>query len=187
MGACPSRRFPSFRVRGIVSAGYRELDALWAFVDIGAGSRILSGDASRSFIGIKTADPYHGLGAVAAGAQGTLGPEWNVSPWTQIEYNLFKSFQTTRSLLILVMALAVGVAAINVGSALVMLVLERRREIAILKSAGASSSAIGLVFLLAGLATGGIGTLLGIAIGALFGLAGKRPHRRPGNDRQCRG
>jgi lipoprotein-releasing system permease protein len=157
-----------FRVRGIVSAGYRELDALWAFVGIDSGSRILAADDSRSFIGIKTADPYHGLAAIAARAQSALGPEWSVSPWTQIEYNLFKSFQTTRALLLLVMALAVGVAAINVGSALVMLVLERRREIAILKSAGADSSAIGLIFLLAGLTTGGIGTLLGLAIGALL-------------------
>ncbi|MDA8426934.1 MAG: FtsX-like permease family protein [Treponema sp.] len=160
-------RISLFRVRGIVSAGYRELDALWAFVPLDAGFRILAPGDSRTFIGIKTADPYHGLARVASAVQLVVGPEWSVSPWTQIEFNLFKSFQTTRALLLLVMTLAVAVAAINVGSALVMLVLERRREIAILKSAGADSSAIGLVFLLVGLTTGGLGTLLGLAIGSL--------------------
>ena len=65
------------------------------------------------------------------------------------------------------MALAVAVAAINVGSALVMLVLERRRDIAILKSAGASPGFIGRVFVLTGLAIGGAGTVIGIGIGSL--------------------
>jgi len=163
-----SPKISPFRVRGVVSAGYRELDALWAFVGIGAGDRILSPEGSRSFIGIKVSRPFQDLARPVAVAQDALGPEWSVSGWPQIEINLFKSFQTTRALLLLVMALAVGVAAINVGSALIMLVLERRRDIAILKSAGASSGSIGLVFLLAGLATGGAGTLLGISLGVVL-------------------
>src|SRR5208283_4123843 len=75
---------------------------------------------------------------------------------------------TTRALLLLVMALAVGVASINVASALVMLVLERRRDIAILKSSGASPSLIGRIFVLTGLAIGAAGTAIGIGIGSLL-------------------
>ncbi|HTX71339.1 MAG TPA: FtsX-like permease family protein [Rectinemataceae bacterium] len=157
-----------FRVRGIVSAGYRELDSLWAFVSLHAGERILSSDAARSFIGIKSGSPFETLDQLQNRIQTSLGPEWIVNDWRQIEINLFKSFQTTRALLLLVMALAVAVAAINVGSALIMLILERRRDIAILKSTGASSASVGLVFLIAGLATGGLGTLLGLAAGALL-------------------
>jgi lipoprotein-releasing system permease protein len=68
----------------------------------------------------------------------------------------------------LVMALAVAVAAVNVASALSMLVVERRQDIAILKATGASPALIGSVFITAGLLAGGIGTVIGIAAGLLL-------------------
>jgi lipoprotein-releasing system permease protein len=156
-----------FRVRGIVSAGYRQLDALWAFIPLKAGDRLFAAGNSRSIVGIKVADPYGDLERERTAVQSALSIDWGVLTWPEVERNVFKSFSTTRALLLLVMALAVAVAAINVSSALVMLVLERRRDIAILKSAGASPGFIGRVFLLAGLGIGGLGTILGIAAGSL--------------------
>lgn len=156
-----------FRVRGIVSAGYRELDALWAFVPLKAADRILSQESSRSFIGLKVAAPFADLAPMRNAIRAALPPEWSVETWGEVERNLFRSFSTTRALLLVVMALTVAVAAINVSSALIMLVLERRRDIAILKSSGAKESFIGLVFVIAGLATGGAGTIAGIAAGCL--------------------
>jgi lipoprotein-releasing system permease protein len=157
-----------FRVRGIVSAGYRELDALWAFVSPRAGARMLMPGSSRSLVGIKVERPFGNLEPSRSAARSALSADWTIETWPEAERNVFKSFSTTRALLLLVMALAVAVGAINVGSALVMLVLERRRDIAILKSAGASPSFIGRVFVLAGLALGGAGTLAGIGIGTLL-------------------
>jgi lipoprotein-releasing system permease protein len=159
-------RISVFRVRGVVSAGYRELDALWAFVSLRAGAKAFWGGSSRAIIGIKVARPFGELEVPRAAARSALGPDWSIVTWPEAERNVFRSFSTTRALLLLVMALAVAVAAINVASALVMLVLERRRDIAILKSAGASPALIGRVFVLAGLAVGGTGTLIGIGIGA---------------------
>ncbi|HET7838675.1 MAG TPA: ABC transporter permease, partial [Rectinemataceae bacterium] len=156
-----------FTVKGIVSAGYRELDALWAFVGSKAAARILSPDGSRSFIGVKVREPFSDLEPVRARIRASLPPEWTVETWSEVERNLFKSFATTRALLLLVMALTVAVAAINVSSALIMLVLERRRDIAILKSTGAGEGFIWTAFVLAGLATGGAGTVLGLAAGCL--------------------
>jgi len=156
-----------FRVRGIVSAGYRELDALWAFTSLKAGTRILDPDASRSLVGIKVADPYGRLEPMRKALDAALPTEWAAATWPEIERNVFKSFSTTRALLLLVMALTVAVAAINVGSAVVMLALERRRDIAILKSAGAGPRFVALVLALAGLGTGGLGTIIGLVLGAL--------------------
>jgi lipoprotein-releasing system permease protein len=65
------------------------------------------------------------------------------------------------------MALSVCIAAVNVGSALIMLAIERARDIAILKSAGASRGFIVCVFLVAGMSTGVIGTILGVGLGSL--------------------
>jgi lipoprotein-releasing system permease protein len=157
-----------FRVRGIVSAGYRELDALWAFVSLRAGSKIFWAGGSHALVGIKVEKPFGDLERQRALAQASLSPEWTIVTWPEAERNIFRSFSTTRALLLLVMALAVAVAAINVGSALVMLVLERRRDIAILKSAGASPGLIGGIFVFTGLAIGGAGTLIGIGAGSLL-------------------
>jgi len=160
-------KLSAFRVRGIVSAGYRELDALWAFVSIRAETRIFSVGASRAIIGIKLDRPFGDLEPARLAASEILSTDWPVVTWPEAERNVYKSFATTRALLLLVMALAVAVAAINVSSALVMLVLERRRDIAILKSAGASPGFLGAAFMLAGLAIGGAGTACGLGVGAL--------------------
>jgi lipoprotein-releasing system permease protein len=156
-----------FSVRGIVSAGYRELDALWAFISLRAGSKIFSAGSSRALIGIKVEKPYGDLTPARNAAASALPVDWSVVTWPEAERNVYKSFSTTKALLLLVMALAVAVAAINVSSALVMLVLERRRDIAILKSSGASPDFISRVFLLAGVGVGACGTLIGIGIGSL--------------------
>jgi lipoprotein-releasing system permease protein len=156
----------AFRVKGIVSAGYRQLDELWAFVSFRAGEKLFTAGSSRQIIGIKVGDPYGNLEPTRAAVSSALTADWSVSTWPEVERNVYKSFSTTRALLLLVMALTVAVAAINVSSALVMLVLERRRDIAILKSAGASPSFISQVFLFAGVGVGGLGTILGIGIGS---------------------
>ncbi len=156
-----------FRVSGIVTAGYRDLDALWAFVSLKAGGRILSPETSISLIGLKTADAFADLEAQTAILAAALPADWSVLAWPDAERNIWKSFATTRALLLLIMVLVVAVAAINVGSALIMLVVERRKDIAVMKSQGATSALLGLVFLFAGLAIGGIGTFLGLSLGSL--------------------
>jgi lipoprotein-releasing system permease protein len=161
-------KLAAFHVKGIVSAGYRELDALWAFVSLRAGERLFSVGGSRAIVGIKVDRPFANLEPIRSTAISVLSGDWNVITWPEAEQNIYKSFSTTRALLLLVMTLAVAVAAINVSSALIMLVLERRRDIAILKSAGASPGFLGRVFVLAGLAIGGAGTVVGIGIGALL-------------------
>jgi len=172
-GALFSPKVTPFRVRGVLSSGYRELDSLWAILPLRSGARIMSPATSRSFVGVKAEKPFGPLenerrAVKEALLDGRGGEAWGVSTWAEAERNLWKSFATTRALLLLVMALAVAVAAVNVGSALVMLVLERRRDLAILKSAGASPGQLGLIFILAGLATGGAGSLLGIGLGSLL-------------------
>jgi lipoprotein-releasing system permease protein len=155
-----------FNVRGIVSAGYRELDALWAFVSLRSGYKIFSSGSSRALIGIKVERPYGDLEPARNAVASALSEDWTVVTWPEAERNVYKSFSTTKALLLLVMALAVAVAAINVSSALVMLVLERRRDIAILKSSGASPGFISRVFLFVGLGVGACGTLIGVGIGS---------------------
>lgn len=164
-------RLAAFRVKGIVSSGYRELDALWAIVSLKSGSKLLAPESSRSFIGLKVASPFKSLETLRSLSLGRLSggaTDWTVATWGEAEANLWKSFSTTRALLLLIMALTVAVAAVNVGSALVMLVLERRKDLAVLKSSGTSSSELSLVFVIAGAITGISGTLIGLGVGCLL-------------------
>ncbi|MEI6876571.1 MAG: FtsX-like permease family protein, partial [Spirochaetota bacterium] len=170
-------RATMFRVAGIVSAGYRDLDELWVFIPLEAAGRILPVQSRQGLIGVKVAHPFEDPEALRVALSNTLngdrkvagpGPIWAVRPWREVERNLFASFATTRSLLLVIMALTIGVAAANVSSALVMLVFERSRDIAILKSMGASNGFIVLAFLIAGGATGVLGTIIGIGIGAIL-------------------
>ncbi|MFZ4616200.1 MAG: ABC transporter permease [Rectinemataceae bacterium] len=165
-----------FRVSGIVSAGYRDLDRSWVFISVENAARILPVQSRQDFIGIKTDEPY-GIAEdlrphISAALQEVSEGEakhflWRVLSWKDLERNLFESFAMTRSLLLVVMGLTVVVAAVNVGSAISMLTIERSRDIAIMKSCGATTPFILSVFVLAGGITGLAGSLFGCAVGSL--------------------
>jgi len=90
--------------------------------------------------------------------------------WPEIEVNLYKSFGTTKSVLMLIMILALIVAAVNLGSALSTFVAEHRKDIAVLRSTGAEDSLIRGIFLRAGLITGGLGTIAGLCAGLIVAI-----------------
>lgn len=175
-GASFAPRLSTLRVRGIVSTGYQELDALWALVPLSAGEKMLEPGTRRVFIGIKTDDAFKDLPARSEGLSGLLagddppGLSWTVRDWREIEGNLWRSFSTTKALLVLIMALAVAVAAVNVGASLIMLALERKKDIAILKSTGTKDEQVSAIFVASGAFVGVTGSLLGLAIGSLISV-----------------
>ena len=92
----------------------------------------------------------------------------NVYRWDQIHSSEFENFSSTKVMLVFVMMLIVLVACVNISSAIVMLVMERQKEIAILKSIGAKPAGITLAFLLASLACGAGGIIIGLPLGILL-------------------
>lgn len=158
-------RMTPFIVRGVVSSGYRELDSLWFFVPYETGKRALPAEASRAFIGVKLDAPYKDAEAAAAAVQKALPVGFDVYTWYELQRSQYQSYESTRQLLLFIMALIVIVAAVNVASATTMLAVERRRDLAILKSFGASPRDGERVFLLGALFTGLLGSAVGIAAG----------------------
>ena len=171
-----SPRLSFFKVSGIVSAGYRDLDALWAFITPEMGMRLLTYPSCATFFGVKVAHPYaNSLGAVKNAIIERLGfvyPDWFdpylARTWPEIEKSLYKSFGTTKSMLLFIMGIALIIAALNLGSALSTFVAEHSIEIAVLRSVGASDAALKTIFVGAGLITGSIGTVLGLTLGLLI-------------------
>ena len=163
-----SPKLTSFKVCAIVTSGYQELDALWVFIPIEYAYSYLSLDTANYTVMIETSDAFATeLVRIQRFMQKQFGKYANFYRWDQVHAAEFENFSSTKVMLVFVMMLIVLVASINVSSAIVMLVMERRKEIAILKSLGASPSGITLSFLLTGMACGCGGVFLGLPVGLL--------------------
>lgn len=155
-------RFTRFTLAGTVSSGYQELDALWVFIPYLTGTSILAPESSRSFINIQTASPFTDIERPRIELLGKIPEGFRVYTWKDLNRSQFHAFTTTRTLLVFIMFLILFVAAVNISSALVMLVMERRKEIAILKSVGGRPETVTFAFLIAGFFTGFCGILAGL-------------------------
>ncbi|MDR1933171.1 MAG: FtsX-like permease family protein [Spirochaetales bacterium] len=164
-------RVSTFIVRGVVSTGYQELDKLWIYIPLERGDRIMSRQTSRQIIGIKIDEPFGPLSALSWELRGILPQGFRLFTWNELEYAQYMSFQTTRYLLVFIMALIICVAAVNIFSSLVMIQIEKREEIAILKSLGMSGAEISGVFIFLGLIVGCVGTFLGVASGLAISVS----------------
>ena len=162
-------RITPLTVSGVISSGYRELDALWCFIPYDLGKTVISADTSRSFLMLKLDNPYKGLDGIATLLEERLGDGVGVYSWKDLQATQFQSFESTRQMLLLIMTIIVLVAAVNVASATSMLVVARRKEIAILKSYGARPGDISAIFALGAGLTGLSGAFLGIALGLGIG------------------
>ena len=162
-------RLSSFTVKGIVSSGYRELDALWCIMTLEEGEKILPETSSR-YLMLKIDDPYTNADATAAALYKNLGPNYGIFTWKSLQRSQYTSYESTRQLLLFIMALIVLVAAVNVSSATAMLVIERQRDIAVLKAGGAEASFTGTVFLCGAFFTGLTGAVVGLFSGLLIGV-----------------
>ena len=156
-------RVSTFTVEGVFTTGYQELDKLWIYIPLRTGIRVLPG--SSFFLGVKLSDPFDRIGRQVRSLEEDLPGEAQLASWFDLERANYKSFQTTKALLIFVMALIVTVATINISSALIMVVIEKTEEIGILKAMGAHPQDITLSFMLTGVCVGVVGILLGLGVG----------------------
>jgi lipoprotein-releasing system permease protein len=145
------------------------LDALWCIISDEGGRRILSPETSSSSLIVKIDNPYNKLDVMFWSLYANLDAGFSVYTWKDLMRSQYSSYESTRQILLLIMALIVIVAAVNVSSATSMLVIERQRDIAVLKVTGASAKGITNVFLWGSFLTGLCGALIGIAAGLLLG------------------
>ncbi len=161
----------SYKISAVISCGYQELDSLWLFVGFGEGKKIMGAAQTVNAVMIETADAFSPeLPSLQKKVQGILGGAFRVYRWDQLNRAQYENFSSTKILLVFIQLLIVLVACVNISSALIMLVLERRREIAILKSLGASDGGISFSFLLVGFSCGVAGILFGIPLGLFLSV-----------------
>ncbi len=164
-GATPRSR--DFRVVGIFDAGFDEYDSRLVYVDLWQAQRFFDqGDAVTGVeVKVRNIDRARAIGHRIE--RGLGGGAYHTLDWESLNHNLFTALALQKLALSFVITIIIVIAAFNVIATLVMVVLERKREIAILKAMGAPDGAILRIFLAQGLAVGGLGTLAGLGCGAL--------------------
>jgi lipoprotein-releasing system permease protein len=157
-------RMRRFRVTGVFYAGMYEFDRGLVFINISDAQRLLRFGEDVSGVRLAIRDPLRATTVVRAVANAWGGGVY-VTDWTREHGNFFRSIQLTRSIVFVILLLVVGVAAFNIVSTLVMVVRDKRREIAILRTLGATPAAILTVFVLQGAVVGVVGTVVGVVAG----------------------
>jgi lipoprotein-releasing system permease protein len=169
MGMVPKMK--RFRVKGIFHSGMYEYDNTMAYVSLESAQKFFSMGARVTGIEIKTNDIYQvrGIGKEIRREMGF--PFWT-KDWMEMNRNLFAALRLEKIAMFIILVLIVLVAAFNIISTLIMVVMEKNKDIAILKSMGAPSKGILKIFIIEGLVIGVVGTLLGaiLGLGAAFNL-----------------
>lgn len=164
-------RVTTVRVAAVVSVGYQELDRLWLFAPLSLTATLLDAREDPVFWGVKADGPLERTPTFLAELRETLGSGWQAVSWQTTGRSQFLNYQATRALLAVVMALVLLVAAVNVSTAMITTVSERRRETAILKALGASDALVRGQFLVLGLGAGLLGTAVGLGAGMVLALS----------------
>ncbi len=166
-----SPKVSTFKVAAIVSSGYQEMDALWVFIPLETGFSVIPRESANFSVMIKTSETFSKkLSQIQQECEKISGGNGLFYSWKELNSSQFENFSSTKVLLIFIMFMIVLVAAVNISSAIVMLVMERRREIAILKSIGGTSRGITVSFLIAGIVCGFCGILMGLPVGLLLSV-----------------
>jgi len=162
MGVLP--RVAKFKVAGTVRSGLYEFDAQWAYLPLSAAQRLFGQADRASLVEVKIDDMY----AVRDAAEGilrTLGEGYVTSDWIQMNQSLFSALWLEKTAIGITIGLIVMVAALNIVATLILMVMEKHKDIAILVSMGASRAAITRIFMLQGTVIGALGTLAGAVLG----------------------
>lgn len=159
----PRRR--EARVAGIFMLGMLEFDSQWAFMSLDFAGQLMGQDTAQLFQ-LRVDDP-EAAPEIADRITAQLGTDYVAEDWQQMNESLFAALWMEKMVISITISLIVVVAALQIVASLVLMVMEKSRDIGILKTMGTSARRISLIFMLQGLVIGTVGT----AIGAVLALA----------------
>jgi lipoprotein-releasing system permease protein len=166
-------RYRYFRVVGVFDSGFYDFDSTWAFTSLPAAQQLLGLGDVASVIEFRLSDIYRAPQALET-IEKQAGAEYGGSHWMEQNRALFSALRLERTVTVITIGLIVFVAALNILISLVMMVMEKYRDIAVLVSMGAQRRQIRNIFLLQGILIGMTGTALGLIVGYLLCWLGSR-------------
>ena len=168
-------RFRTFRVVGVFKSGLSDYDSSWAYANLDSMAHLTGEQNVAQLIQIKVSD-VDAVKAIDKDLIDAVGKEYDTQDWQELNRQLYLAlnFQKVGWALLFVIIIALG--ALNIVTTLIMMVMEKNRDIAILLSMGTTRRSILRIFLFQGLVIGAIGTFLGCLVGVGFSLYADSHH-----------
>ncbi|MBL8566292.1 MAG: lipoprotein-releasing ABC transporter permease subunit [Hyphomicrobiaceae bacterium] len=160
-------RSKPYTISAVFELGMSEYDRMMVFMPLGEAKRYFSKGGSIDVLEVVVDDPER-VSHYSADIRQAGGPTVQLSDWRQRNETFFTVLEVERNVMFIILSLIVLVAALNIISGLMMLVKDKGRDIAILRTMGATKGAIMRVFLITGASIGVVGTLAGFALGIVF-------------------
>ncbi|HPE46463.1 MAG TPA: FtsX-like permease family protein [Deltaproteobacteria bacterium] len=164
LGMIPASR--TFIVRGIFSTGMYEFDSNMVYISLSAAKKMFMMD-TVSGVEVKVDDIYR-ADAIAQDVLKNLDEGFWAKTWKDMNKSLFSALRLEKTIMFIILLFIILVAAFSIISTLIMMVMEKRKEIAILKSMGATTEQILKIFVTVGMAIGISGTIAGLVLGLLL-------------------
>jgi lipoprotein-releasing system permease protein len=168
-------KYARFQVVGIFKSGFYNYDSTWALIRLSDAQQLYGLGNVVSAIQFKIDDLYKAE-QVAAEIQQAAGPEYMATNWMDQNRALFRALSLEKLVTFLTIGLIVFVAALNILISLIMMVMEKTKDVAVLMSMGARRGQIRRIFIAQGVLIGLIGTALGLIVGYGIALAGAKYH-----------
>jgi lipoprotein-releasing system permease protein len=161
----PQPKSRPFRVAAIFYAGMYEYDSKFAYIHLGEAQRLFGAGDSVSWLEVKVKDVDAARPVMRRVLTTLDGYPYRVKDWGELNRNLFSALQMEKVVMAVILGFIVLVASFIIVATLIMLVLEKRREVAVLKSMGAGLPSIMKIFVAEGLVIGAVGTAFGLILG----------------------
>ncbi len=166
-------RYERFAVAGIFSSGFYQYDSAYAFTRLADAQRLFSEPDLISVLSFRL-DNLNRAPAVARTLDAAAGSGYQATTWQEQNRELFRALKLEQAVTFVVLTLIVVVAALNILSALTMMVMEKTRDIAVMMSFGVTPGQVRRIFVLQGLLISAVGTALGLILGYAGSLLGAR-------------
>jgi lipoprotein-releasing system permease protein len=160
----PVPKLKEFQVTGVFSAGLYEFDSTTALTPLGVAQRLFRLDDRVTHLQIMIDDIFQ-AGKLADTLRGILPPSLYVTTWMDLNRTLFSALKLEKTIMFLTITLIVLVAALNIIASLILMVMEKTRDIGILMAIGTPASSIQKIFFLQGAMIGVLGTTVGVVLG----------------------
>jgi lipoprotein-releasing system permease protein len=168
-------KYQRFKVVGVFDSGFYDYDANWSFTSLTAAQKLFALGDVVSVLEFKVDDIYK-AGEIGDKLQQEAGPGFMATNWMEQNKALFRALKLEKVVTFITIGLIVFVAALNILISLIMMVMEKTKDIAVLRSMGARKGQVRRIFMAQGVLVGVIGTIMGLILGYAISYIGARYH-----------
>jgi lipoprotein-releasing system permease protein len=160
-------RYRDFKVGGIFASGLSDYDETWAYISLEAAQRLSGAQDVAEIIQMKV-DDVDAVKQIGREVLAAVGDEYEVQNWQQLNAPIYSALSYEKYLTGIALLIVIGIAALNIITVLIMIVMEKHRDIAILKSMGATRRSVMYLFMAQGVSIGIVGIIIGVVVGTGF-------------------